>query len=145
MLRIESFVLSNSKDEILFSCNCLKPPQTWDSYIDKITNRIPVKPKPNPQIYVYDDLVIAVRDLKTLKLTITAPITSMAVNEASTQAILDQFEKIVTYCCKDEVTPENVMERDHYIKLQMLIQQELSTNGFMRMIPESEFESVSSF
>ena len=74
-----------------------------------------------------------------------SPISSMVINNATIQAVLDQFQKIVTYCCKEELTQDSIMERDHYIKLQMIIQQELSTNGFLRMIPESEFESVSTF
>ena len=144
-MQIESFVLSNLQDEILFSCNALKAPQTWDNYLDMVTKRIQMKTKVRPQIYVFDDIVIAVRDTKNLRYMITAPASSMIKVGEIIHTALDQFEKIVNFVCNGDPDQEKVIERDNYIKLQMIIQQELSPSGFMRMIPESEFEAAADF
>ncbi|EAX88804.1 hypothetical protein TVAG_181520 [Trichomonas vaginalis G3] len=143
----------NDKEEILFSASATRRAKPWEVYLEEINQLIPQKKaktgeeskKPEKQIYFYDDVVIAIREIKPLKLLVTIPANSLAKVEPTISAVLDQLEKIVKFCCDGEFSQETITERDHYIRLRMLCQKEFTTNGFMRFIPESEFNEVVAF
>lgn len=143
-MQIESFLIMNFNEEILFSCNVHNKKKLWETYLEDIRQCIP-KQKSNIQIYSYDEFTIAIREIKPFKLLVTIPSTSLAKVEPAINSILDQLEKMVRFCSDGELSQETLTERDHYIRLRMLCQKEFSVNGYMTFIPESEFPDIVAF
>lgn len=147
-MQIESFVLLGEKDEILFSINALKSTKSWETYLEEVKQLIYDKKGANKlpqQIYSYDNVVVAIRDLKPMKILVTIPNSSVAQVEPSINMILNQIEKIITHCSDGVISQETLTERDHYIRLRMIFQNEFSANGYMRFIPESDFAEIQEF
>lgn len=143
-MQIESFLLMNGNDEILFSCNVRDKKKLWEVYLEEIKQCIP-KMESSIQIFSYDDFTIATSDIKPLKILVTIPSQSLAKTEPPIKLILDQLEKMVKFCCDGIISEETITERDHYIRLRMLCQREFSMNGYMSFTPESEFPDIVAF
>lgn len=144
-MQIESLLILNNNNDILFNCHCVKPPRTWGQYLEKLVSLIPQNQDQNESILIYDDVSIAIKKIGNLKIITTAPPSSVLTTEKLFQVALTQFQKIISYCCNGEPSQEALTDRDNYIHLQMIIQNEISPSGFMRMIPETDFEECAHF
>lgn len=146
-MQLESLIIANSNKEILFCCHCIQPPRSWNDYQERLIKLIP-DDNTNSEGFsflYFDDLVIGISAIKTLKIIISAPVTSALVVDSIMEGAVNQIKAIIKYACKDDVSLASFINRNHYISFQMLIQEEISAKGFLRMLPTSEFDDVASF
>lgn len=144
-MQIESFVLINHQNEILYSCNSLSNPNEWNQYVDRLVKLIPDM-KQNPQGFLpFNDFAIGVQTIGEFRIIVTARNSSDIFVETVMKQALDQFQKIIQFLCGDVFTQEVLMERDRYIQFQLLMQEEVSASGYMRFIERDEFDEIVDF
>jgi hypothetical protein len=143
-MQLESCLILSEKHEILFSCECIPPNRNWNEYVDRLVKLIP-DPTCEKGFYLYDDLAIGVSDFNHMHIVVTAPVTSNLTVQPIMKDAIDQIKKIVGLVCKDDCTPQNLLNRNHYISLQILIQTEISATGHMRFLSQSELEAAAAF
>ena len=145
-MQINSFFIMNFKEEILFCCHSIQFPNTWEEYLEKIQNLIPIdSDNEKTHFFIYEDVSIGIRTIGQLKIFITAPSSSILKEETSLSKVLDHFSQILSFVCVNNITQEELSKRDTFIHLQMILQQDFTPNGYLRMLTESEFELASQF
>jgi len=144
-MQIEAFLILNQGQNILFSMHNLSPPKTWDTYKKWISDLIPKEVNPARPFYVFSDVHVGYKQLGNLSIIITAPPESLICEESSFSLVFEQFSSILSICCNNNVCEEEICKRDSFIKLQMIFQQELTPQGFLRMSSIPDLVSYSSF
>ena len=144
-MQIESFMLVDKNNNILFACYSPRSGRDWNGYLERLVKLIPNWTSDPPAHLHYDDLVIGTLVLGEFRIVVTAPMTSDLATEPVMRQAVQQFEQIVRFACKDNLTQVAIVKREHYIHLQLLIQEEVSADGNMRFIEPDEFESITDF
>jgi hypothetical protein len=142
-MQLESLIIANDNNEILFACHCLPKGKTWNDYVDRLVKLIPAGGSPN--FLLYDDLVIGLGTVKDLRIIITAPLTSNFVVEPIMDLAIAHITKMLLFISKEDQIQPALLKRDNYISLQILIQSEISASGHMRFGNPSEFEAIADF
>ena len=143
-MQIESFLILDSNKDILYCTHALKPPKNWIDYQDRLVQLLDGITAPT-SFQVFPDIAVGIQNLGSLKLIVTAPSTSSFIIDTIMTKALNQFASILKFICGSEVSRSNLMERNNYIKLQMILQEELSPSGEMHFISDTYFAEFSSF
>jgi hypothetical protein len=143
-MHVESIIIANEANDILFACHFLPPAKSWNDYIDRLVTLLPGW-DPLVPFLLHDDLAIGLGILKDLRLIITAPLTSNFVLEVVMAQAIEHIKKILSFLVKDDPLQPNLLKRDTYISLQMLFQAEISASGHMRFGSPSDFSAIVEF
>ena len=144
-MQIESLFIISQEKEILFCCHCLPESKNWNEYQTRLVKLIPNLDENCLPYMMFDDIVVGFGFTGKIYIIITASLTSNFIVDSIMDLGIKQIKKIIGFICKDDLTPAKLMERNHYIQLQILLQHEISAKGYMRFIPSEEFESLASF
>ena len=144
-MQIEAFlVVGKATRDILFCCYNLGKDKTWNDYLERLVSLIPEQKGPF-MFMPYDDIAIGTVLKGDLWLWVTARKDSRLMLESAMRKACDQLLKIVAYVCKspDKMTQGDLIKRDPYIQLQLLIQEEISLTGYLHFIEEERFPLIS--
>jgi hypothetical protein len=81
---------------------------------------------------LFDDIVIGCQWYGRLIIVISAPVTSDLIVAPLMQTALSRMTTIISMACDSNLTEETLIKRDNYIKLQRMIQEEISPSGVLR-------------
>jgi hypothetical protein len=143
-MQLESFIVANESNDILFACHFLPPTKNWNEYVGRLVKLIPGWDPLTPFL-LYDDVAIGLSTLKELRLIVTAPLTSSLVIEGVMAEAMLQLKRILTFVTKDDPLQANLLKRDAYLGLHLLVQAEISTTGHMRFVGKEDFSGILEF
>lgn len=146
-MNIESIhiVSLSSEREILFCSHCLPDSRNWNEYQNRVIKLIPRFDESCLPFMIHDDIVIGFGSVGKIAIIITAATTSNFIVESAMRAAIKQIEEIIRYICKEEIAPANLLERNHYIQLQIILQHEFTANGHMNFLSKEDFENLALF
>lgn len=144
-MQVEALLIVSSTKEILYCSHNSNNSIDWNEYIERLIKLLPPVDQDLPPFLIFDNIVIGTRALGSLKIILAAPTTSNLVIESLLSTAVDQIVKIVKHVCKNEQTQASLLQRDHYIMLKLLLQQEISPSGYMHFIKESDFEQYEKY
>lgn len=144
-MQLESFMLVDKSNNIIFACYSPLTGKDWNGYLERLVRLIPNWETEPPAYLRYADIVIGTQVLGEFRIVVTAPLTSDLATEPVMRKAVEQFEQIVKFACKDNLTQVAIVKREHYINLQLLVQEEVSADGNMRFVEQDEFESITDF
>ena len=141
-MQIDSLLILNSNREILYCTHAIRLPKGWPEYQDHIVKLLGSTIKTS--FSVFDDVAIGTTIAGQLTIIVTAPLTSPLIVDANMSNVLKHFVLVLQNVCQGEISQANLMQRDHIIRLQMILQEEFSPSGYFRMLSEDELTAVSS-
>lgn len=143
-MQIESFLVLSQNNDILFCTHNLKPPKTWVTYQDRLVQLLEGIDQ-SITFQAFPDLAIGTQLLGDLKIIVTAPSNSAFMIDSIMSKALNQFGLILKFVCNGDISQSNLMQRDRFIQLQMILQEELSPSGEMHFISETSFPDFAAF
>ena len=142
-MQIETIFILNQSQEILYYAHSYDESVNWNDYFDRLISLLPPLDSDVPSFLLFDDIAIGTSLVGSLRIILTAPLTSnLAVDKVMASAV-EQITKILTYICKDDISQQTLMKRDNYISLKLLLQAEISVQGHMHFI--TEFDQYAKF
>ena len=146
-MNIESLHIINlsSEKEILFCSHCLPESKNWNEYQNRVIKLIPQFDESCPPFMIHDDIVIGFGYIGKIAIVVTAAATSNCIVESVMSSAVNQVEEIIRFRCKEDLTPAHLLERNHYIQLQIILQHEFTANGYMNFLTKEDFENLALF
>lgn len=144
-MQVDSLLIVSQTKEILYCSHRMDNSIDWNDYIERLIKLLPPLDKEVPSFLLFDNVAIGTRELGSIIVILTAPSTSNFVIESLLTTAVDQISKIIKHSCKGEFSQASVMQRDHFISLKLLLQEEISPSGYMHFIKESEFDQYDKY
>ena len=144
-MQVDSLLIISQTKEILYCSHRMDNSIDWNEYIEKLIKLLPPLDTEIPSFLLFDNIAIGTRALGSIIVILTAPSTSNFVIESLLTTAVDQITKIIKHTCKGEFSQTGVMQRDHYISLKLLLQEEISPSGYMHFIKESDFDQYDKY
>ena len=144
-MQVDSLLIVSQSKEILYCSQRMDSSIDWNEYIERLIKLLPPLENDIPSFLIFDNIAIGTRALGSIIVILTAPSTSNFVIESLLTTAVDQISKIIKHSCKGEFSQASVMQRDRFISLKLLLQEEISPSGYMHFIKESEFDQYDKY
>lgn len=133
-MQVEGVIILGKTGDVLFSCGKPTNDISWDVRVNDIVEIAMSWDSEDVSFLLYDDVAIGVILVGELKIVVSAPISSDLAVEASMDKALSLLGQVVKLACKETCTQQVLMAREYYVRLQLLMQDEITTSGRLRLI-----------